>query len=100
MFWKYLYESGYIFGCNLQFAKNKDNYMKLLSGSTLTVTLEPCSTFGKTPPCLDEILKYNFKKVIIGAVDPSQSSIKKLEAAGIEVEIEKILIIRTTRKQF
>ena len=69
---------------------NKDNYMKLLSGSTLTVTLEPCSTFGKTPPCLDEILKYNFKKVIIGAMDPSQSSIKKLKAAGIEVEIEKI----------
>ena len=69
---------------------NKDNYMKLLSGSTLTVTLEPCSTFGKTPPCLDEILKYNFKKVIIGSIDPSQSSIKKLEAAGIEVEIEEI----------
>ena len=69
---------------------NKDNYMELLSGSTLTVTLEPCSTFGKTPPCLDEILKYNFKKVIIGAIDPSQSSIKKLEAAGIEVEIEEI----------
>ncbi len=69
---------------------NKDNYMELLSGSTLTVTLEPCSTFGKTPPCLDEILKYNFKKVIIGAIDPSQSSIKKLKAAGIEVEIEEI----------
>jgi len=69
---------------------NKDNYMELLSGSTLTVTLEPCSTFGKTPPCLDEILKYNFKKVIIGSIDPSQSSIKKLEAAGIEVEIEEI----------
>ena len=69
---------------------NKDNYMKLLSGSTLTVTLEPCSTFGKTPPCLDAILKYNFKKVIIGSIDPSQSSIKKLEAAGIEVEIEEI----------
>ena len=69
---------------------NKDNYMELLSGSTLTVTLEPCSTFGKTPPCLDEILKYNFKKVIIGSIDPSQSSIKKLRAAGIEVEIEEI----------
>ena len=69
---------------------NKDNYKELLSGSTLTVTLEPCSTFGKTPPCLDEILKYNFKKVIIGAIDPSQSSIKKLKAAGIEVEIEEI----------
>ena len=69
---------------------NKDNYMELLSGSTLTVTLEPCSTSGKTPPCLDEILKYNFKKVIIGSIDPSQSSIKKLRAAGIEVEIEEI----------
>jgi len=69
---------------------NKDNYMELLSGSTLTVTLEPCSTFGKTPPCLDEILKYNFKKVIIGSIDPSQSSIKKLKAAGIEIEIEEI----------
>ena len=69
---------------------NKDNYMELLSDSTLTVTLEPCSKFGKTPPCLDEILKYNFKKVIIGSLDPSQSSIKKLKAAGIEVEIEEI----------
>ena len=58
---------------------NKDNYMELLSGSTLTVTLEPCSTFGKTPPCLDEILKYNFKKVIIGSIDPSQSSIMILD---------------------
>jgi diaminohydroxyphosphoribosylaminopyrimidine deaminase/5-amino-6-(5-phosphoribosylamino)uracil reductase len=64
---------------------NKDNYMELLSGSTLTVTLEPCSEFGKTPPCVDEILKYNFKKVIIGSEDPSQSSIERLKAAGIEV---------------
>ena len=69
---------------------NKDNYMELLSGSTLTVTLEPCSKFGKTPPCVDEILKYNFKKVVIGSEDPSQSSIERLKAAGIKVEIEKI----------
>ena len=67
---------------------NKENFKELLSGSTLTVTLEPCSTFGKTPPCLDEILKYNFKKIVIGSIDPSQSSIKKLKEAGIEVEIK------------
>ena len=70
--------------------KYKDNYEEVLSGSILTVTLEPCSTFGKTPPCLDEILKHNFKKVIIGALDPSQSSVEKLKAAGIEVSLEKI----------
>ena len=69
---------------------NKENFKELLSGSTLTVTLEPCSTFGKTPPCLDEILKYNFKKIVIGSIDPSQSSIKKLKEAGIEVEIKEL----------
>ena len=70
--------------------KYKKNFEEVLSGSTLTVTLEPCSTFGKTPPCLDEILKYNFKKVIIGALDPSQSSVEKLKAAGIEVSLEEL----------
>ncbi|MFL2755251.1 MAG: bifunctional diaminohydroxyphosphoribosylaminopyrimidine deaminase/5-amino-6-(5-phosphoribosylamino)uracil reductase RibD [Gammaproteobacteria bacterium] len=70
--------------------KYKNNYEEVLSDSTLTVTLEPCSTFGKTPPCLDEILKHNFKKVIIGALDPSQSSVKKLKAAGIEVSLEEV----------
>ncbi len=70
--------------------KYKKNYQEVLSGSVLTVTLEPCSTFGKTPPCLDEILKYNFKKVIIGALDPSQSSVEKLKAAGIEVSLEEV----------
>ena len=70
--------------------KYKENYQEVLSGSVLTVTLEPCSTFGKTPPCLDEILKYNFKKVIIGALDPSQSSVEKLRAAGIEVSLEEV----------
>ena len=70
--------------------KYKDNYEEVLSGSILTVTLEPCSTFGKTPPCLDEILKHNFKKVIIGALDPSQSSVEKLKAAGIEVSLEEV----------
>ena len=43
----------------------------LLSKSSLYVTLEPCSHFGKTPPCSDLILKYNIPRVYIGINDPN-----------------------------
>jgi diaminohydroxyphosphoribosylaminopyrimidine deaminase / 5-amino-6-(5-phosphoribosylamino)uracil reductase len=65
--------------------KNKD----LLPESTLFVTLEPCSHFGKTPPCVDLILKHNIKKVVIANLDPNPlvagKGIEKLKNAGIEV---------------
>ena len=64
---------------------NKD----LLSESTVYVTLEPCSHFGKTPPCADLLIKHKVKKVVICNTDPfpqvSGTGIKKLQAAGIEV---------------
>jgi diaminohydroxyphosphoribosylaminopyrimidine deaminase/5-amino-6-(5-phosphoribosylamino)uracil reductase len=64
---------------------NKD----LLSESTVYVTLEPCSHFGKTPPCADLLIKHKVKKVVICNTDPfpqvSGAGIKKLQAAGIEV---------------
>jgi len=64
---------------------------KLLSQSTLYVTLEPCSHHGKTPPCADLIIKNGIKKVIIGTVDPfakvAGAGIKKLKDAGIEVVV-------------
>ena len=41
----------------------------LLKEATIYVTLEPCSHFGKTPPCADLIVKHNFKKVVIGTLD-------------------------------
>lgn len=66
------------------------NFEEVLSGSTITVTLEPCSTFGKTPPCIDEVLKYNFKKIVIGNLDPSQSSLDRLKKSGMEVVIEQL----------
>ncbi|GIM52273.1 riboflavin biosynthesis protein RibD [Capnocytophaga cynodegmi] len=61
----------------------------LLSKSTLYVSLEPCSHFGKTPPCSDLIIKYKIPKVVIGTIDPfakvSGTGIAKLKEAGCEV---------------
>lgn len=60
-------------------------------GATLFVTLEPCSHFGKTPPCADALIRAGVKKVIIGTQDPAEhvagQGIEKLKAAGIEVEV-------------
>ncbi len=61
----------------------------LLPESTLYVNLEPCSHFGKTPPCADLIISYAVKRVVVSASDPNPlvagSGIKKLQDAGIEV---------------
>ncbi len=57
----------------------------LAAGATLYVTLEPCSTFGKTPPCCDAIIRAGVARVVIGAPDPLQDGAAKLRAAGVEV---------------
>ena len=62
---------------------------ELLSSSTLYVSLEPCSHFGKTPPCADLILKYKIPNVVIGTVDPNSKvagkGIQKLKDSGVNV---------------
>lgn len=66
-----------------------DNAIELLKSSSLYVNLEPCSHFGKTPPCADLIIKYQIPKVYISNIDPFQSvngkGIDKLRKAGVEV---------------
>ncbi|MBN1492588.1 MAG: bifunctional diaminohydroxyphosphoribosylaminopyrimidine deaminase/5-amino-6-(5-phosphoribosylamino)uracil reductase RibD [Candidatus Omnitrophica bacterium] len=60
-------------------------------GATLYVTLEPCSTTGKTPPCVEAVIKAGFSKVVVGAIDPNPAhkgcGIRMLRNAGIEVVI-------------
>ncbi|HEX3926480.1 MAG TPA: bifunctional diaminohydroxyphosphoribosylaminopyrimidine deaminase/5-amino-6-(5-phosphoribosylamino)uracil reductase RibD [Gemmatimonadales bacterium] len=59
-------------------------------GSTLVVTLEPCTHQGKQPPCVDAILRAGVARVLIAARDPdpvAQGGVARLRAAGVAVEI-------------
>lgn len=63
----------------------------LLPQSTIYVTLEPCSHYGKTPPCSKLLIEKRFKRVVIGMKDPFKEvqgrGINMLRKAGIEVEV-------------
>ncbi len=64
---------------------------ELLPESTLYVNLEPCSHFGKTPPCAELLIKYGFKRVVVGIEDPfplvAGKGIRILREAGTQVDV-------------
>jgi len=73
------------------FASVKAEDEPLLKEATMYVSLEPCSHFGKTPPCADLIIKKGVKRVVVGCIDEFAEvqgrGIKKLQDAGIDVTV-------------
>ena len=72
-------------------AVNSVQDQSVLKDSTLYVTLEPCSHYGKTPPCCDLVIQKGFKRVVIGTLDPfaavnGQGYLRLLEN-GIDVTL-------------
>ncbi len=68
-----------------------NNVKGSIRGSTFYITLEPCSHYGRTPPCVDTLIKKKLERVVVGTPDPNPEvngkGIKILRSKGIKVDV-------------
>jgi diaminohydroxyphosphoribosylaminopyrimidine deaminase/5-amino-6-(5-phosphoribosylamino)uracil reductase len=71
-------------------------------GGTLYVTLEPCRSFGQTPPCTGAVLAAGIERVVVASLDPNPEAgggLEELRAAGVEVELAEVNLAKLARRQ-
>jgi diaminohydroxyphosphoribosylaminopyrimidine deaminase / 5-amino-6-(5-phosphoribosylamino)uracil reductase len=71
-------------------------------GGTLYVTLEPCRSFGQTPPCTAAVLAAGIARVVVATLDPSPEAgggLEELRAAGVDVELAEGKVAERARRQ-
>ena len=71
-------------------------------GATLYVTLEPCRSFGRTPPCTTAVLAAGIARVVVASLDPNPEAaggLEELRAGGVEVELAEGKVAELARRQ-